>query len=390
MLYLKCATLEACSSFPMLPVLCTAAIATAWSRASGLAFVNHPLVVQLGTGALPLGVFSRCLLGREVVLAALEQCAESTPELRGLLAAESASCGSDHAAWLDQAAAAGKTIELPPDEIEAGVRCYSCGGTHYNVDCPKDASASPAANALASYLRDCSTLAAPAAIFRTMGWSHNTLLKAGLDGGNAYRGWVRAHASRWTLIADACDAALASVPQESIMEEEAMTATSLLYAFVDAEAGVSGLLDKVSEGMTLREGREKLEEVEPGFLATQDRNAAFLKEQVLGQQLKTAPPGAAAVAVAAAAGSRAGADSGAKTAAAKLQAAQAYLDAKRAAGKSSPGSNDAAAAIRAARAASGPPGKAQTGAKVFLEQRRKQQAAAAYLAEKKRKQQAGD
>lgn len=374
----------------MLPSLIgPAVLALAWSRTSGLALVNHPLLLQLGAGALPLGAFTRWTLSRAVVLDGLESAIPpSAVELSELVRAERARCGSDHASWLAQAASAGKSIDLPSAEIEAGVRCYGCGGAHYHLDCPSDATASPAAAALAGYLRESSTLAGPAVVFRSMGWAHRTLLRAGLDGGGAYDGWVQAHATRWTSIADACEAALSCAGAGA--NEEATTASSLLYALVDAEAGASGLVDGAGGAMTLDEARGRVAEVEPGFREAQDRNAAFIQQQVLGREIPAPSSLSATGAAAAVVSPRLGSGGrGGAAAAAKLKAAQAYLEAKRAAGGASAGASDAAAAIRAARAAAGPASRAQAGGKSFLEQRRKQQAAAQYLVEKKRKEHEG-
>jgi hypothetical protein len=161
-----------------------------------------------------------------------------------------------------------------------------------------------------------------------MGWAHRTLLRAGLDGGGAYDGWVEAHATRWTCIADACEAALASAGAGA--DEEATTASSLLYALVDAEAGASGLVDGAGRAMTLEEARRRSAEIEPGFLEAHDRNTAFIQQQVLGRELPApilpalSAPGAAAAAV----GPRHGSGGPAGSAAvAKLKAAQAYLEA---------------------------------------------------------------
>jgi hypothetical protein len=78
-----------------------------------------------------------------------------------------------------------------------------------------------------------------------------------------------------------------------------------------------------------------------------------------------------------------------KATVARLNAAQTYLEAKRAAGNASEGAADAAVAIRAGRAAAGPAGRMQVGGQKFLEEKRKERAAAEYLAEEKRRQREG-
>ena len=119
-----------------------------WSRPEALALVNHPLAVSIGTGGLPRGSLERCLLARAAVLEGIEAAANA--ELNAaiedaarfdkantfltLARAELEATKDDHPAWRAAADDAGLTIELPPSEVDAGVRCYNCGGTHYNVD----------------------------------------------------------------------------------------------------------------------------------------------------------------------------------------------------------------------------------------------------------------
>ena len=39
----------------------------------------------------------------------------------------------------------------PASEVEAGVACYNCGGSHYNIDCPDELAVAPSAVALSAY-----------------------------------------------------------------------------------------------------------------------------------------------------------------------------------------------------------------------------------------------
>ena len=380
-------------------------------RSEALALTNHPLVVALGVGNLPAGSANRLLLARAAVIEGLEAGAanaaanaesEATLSLLSLVNAEKQRCEADAEEWLASAAAAGITIDLPAAEVDAGVRCYSCGGLHYNVDCPDEASVAPEATALAGALR-AGSLAASATVLHSLCFAVLTLQRAGLDGGDAYRGLVGVHAVRLVELADACDLALEAVSggssdvggeggsggggggtgggggggggggngNDALAAAEASTASSLLYALVDSESGTAGLksaaaADGAGEAvMSLQDAREKIEAVESGFLQTQDRNAQFLREEVLGAKAVVAPPA-----------------SSAQRKAAATDAAAAYLAAKRAGGQ--PVGKDAAAAI----AAKGGGPKAQAAAK-YLALRKKQQAAEAYLAARKKAEDMG-
>ena len=124
-------------------------------------------------------------------------------------------------------------------------------------------------------------------------------------------------------------------------------------------------------GVSLQEARERLEAIEPGFLQSQDKNAQFLKEEVLGAQgQKTGSPTATAAG-----------KMGKKAAA--VDAAAAYLAAKQAAQQ--PVGSSAAAALRDAQAAlaASKGGPKQAAAKTYLAMRSKQKAAEAYLAARK-------
>jgi len=290
-------------------------------------------------------------------------------EYLSLIADEKSRCERDHDGWRDAATAAGRTIELPESEVASGVRCYTCDGTHYNVDCPDSATAPPEALALSSFLKS-SSLSASAIVLRDIGFAHTTLMKAGLDGGDAYKACVRAHAERCMRLADACDRAVATGG-----DGEKETARSLLYAVVDGESGVAGLKDGGEDGsfMSLQEARERIEDVAPGFLASQDRNAKFLKETVLGgSAAATDAPAAATVT-----------ESAAKKQAARVDAAAAYLKAKQA--SQQPVGKDAQAALQDSRAAllTGKAGPKQAAAQTYLALRKKQQAADAYLQAKR-------
>ena len=360
--------------------------AVSWTPPLNLA--NHPLVVQFGCGSLPMGSFNRCLLARDTIVEALETAAASAcsgvsvtaeaAEYLSLVVDENSNCERDAEMWRKAAAEAGRTIDLPESEVESGVRCYTCDGTHYNVDCPDEATAPPEALGLASFIKS-SSLSASAIVLRDLGFAHTTLVKAGLDGGDAYKACVKAHAERCMKLADACDKAVAAGDSSGNTASEEETARSLLFALVDGESGVAGLKDGGEDGsfMSLQEARERIEEVEPGFLQSQDRNAQFLKETVLGGS----PVAATDVAPAATA-----TESAAKKQAARVDAAALYLKAKQA--SQQPVGKDSQAALQDARAsiAAGKAGPKQAAAKKYLALRKKQQAADEYLKAKREKE----
>ena len=363
-------------------VVASSTLTPLWTRSQGVLLANHPLVVQLGCGQLPMGCFSRCLLARSVIIEGMETavaaCSGSAmspdgAELLALLADESARCTRDNADWLANAASAGKTIDLPETEAESGVRCYSCGGTHYNIDCPDDRTAPPEAQALASYIGSATSLAAASSVLHDVSFVASTLLKAGLDGGDAYSPCIRAHAERFEALVGACDRALATsdavkTALTAAASTESTTAQQLLYAWVDSESGTSGLKETGAEGgLSLQEARERIDGVEPGFLRSQDRNEQFLRTTVLGAPSDA--PDAAPTAQ--------------ERQAARVDAAAAYLQAKQA--SQQPVGKEAAAAVQDSKAAllASKVGPKQAAAQQYLALRKKQQAAEAYLAKRK-------
>ena len=388
----------------------TVALSPLWTRTEALRLANHPLVVQLGTGALPRGSFERVLLAREVLVQSLEAAAKSAvsgdevspsaAHLLSLVFDERARLKADTQAWSAACDSAGKTIDLPASEAAAGVSCYNCGGNHYNIDCPDELRASAEAQALAGYLRGAPTLAGCSIVLRDVAFSHATLLAAGLDGGCAYSDLIQAHALRWTAMADACDTALRAsgalgpdtladaaaegaaaegaaaegAAAEGAAAEEAKTARALLFAFVDSEASVAGLKDTGSTAdgtrwLSVQAAREAIEAVQPGFLGQQDKHSAYVRESVVGA---ATTPASGAVGGVGAAGKAADAK-------AKVAKAAAYLQARQAAGS---GVSADAKAVLAAKAG----GSQAAMAKKYLELRSKQQKAAEYLAARKREE----
>jgi hypothetical protein len=323
------------------------------SRDDALTIVNHPLIIQLGTGDLPMGSFRRLLLARSALLEAAGEsivaaCSELTKakdpkardaatSLEALISQEVRQASDDATEWLAAAERAGKTIELPAEQGAAGVSCYGCGGNHYNVDCPDDLSPSRDALTLSSHMRAArgalSQLGAAAPIFRCIGWSHATMASTSpeMNGGRAFQGWTSSHALRWTAISEALEHAFdcgvtcldagevflsvggaLSDLEVAVARREAQTSFALLYAAIDSEAATAGL-QSVSATMSVQEAREAIALVEPGFNG--DKHRVFMDE-VLGAKGAEKPSEAAASSSTAAAERR-------------LKAAAAYMEAKK-------------------------------------------------------------
>ena len=108
--------------------------ASLWSRSSALTLLNHPLLTQIGTGALPMGSFHRLLVDRRLLVEAVRDgaapaCASLSDalalpaaELLRLCDEELASSEAETAEWVAAAAAAGRTIEVADDKA----RCPAC------------------------------------------------------------------------------------------------------------------------------------------------------------------------------------------------------------------------------------------------------------------------
>ena len=316
------------------------------TRATALNLLNHPLNVQLHSGSLPAGSFARLNRDRAALLDGLSAACFAAAfaararggsarldELRAAVAEEAAAAAATGDAWALAAAAAGKRIGLSEADAAAGAACYACGGAHYEVDCPSDRAPSQAVGALAACLRgargEAGSLAGAAAVLRLWGWAHKTAAEARLDdegvgaGAHPYEGWIASFSERWTAAADAAEAALddaaaAEGVRASELADAYATAASLLYGLVDSEASVAGLVDD-DGGAALAAARAKLGALEPGFLEQHDRHAQFAREAAAGDGA-----GARAAAVP---------DSPAAAAKRKVDAAAAYLAAKKRAAK---------------------------------------------------------
>ena len=263
-------------------------------RSERLNLLNHPLQIQLATGALPYGSFVRLCHDRRTILNAVRSAAAAAGA--DVLAAEVSN--DETKAWLDAAEASGKTISTG----DPSIKCYACGGDHLNVDCPDDLTVTGPARAVAAVLRSSPDPATAVFAVCEYGWACGTLLEAGFE--TPYRGWLTNHAEALAT-ASAAVAPLVDAADRESVDAAYVAALSALFNFVDSEASTAGLK---GAGADLEYARRKLDALEPGFLDSQDRNANFVAATLKAQVEKSS--------------------AGAK----KMDAAAAYLAAKKAKG----------------------------------------------------------
>ena len=264
-------------------------------RSERLNLLNHPLQIQLATGALPYGSFVRLCHDRCTILDAVRSAAAAAgAEVLGDVSEAEAK------AWLETAEASGKTISTG----DPSIKCYACGGDHLNVDCPDDLTVTGPARAVAAVLRSYSGAEAATGVLAACeyGWACGTLLEAGFE--TPYAGWLTNHANALNK-ASAAVAPLVDAADRESVDAAYVAALSALFNFVDSEASTAGLK---GAGEDLEAARTKLDALEPGFLEAQDRNANFVAATLKAQAEKSS--------------------SGAK----KMDAAAAYLAAKKAKG----------------------------------------------------------
>jgi hypothetical protein len=265
-------------------------------RSERLNLLNHPLQIQLATGALPYGSFVRLCHDRDIILEAVRSAAAAAGA--DVLAAEVSEAQETKKAWLETAEAAGKTISTG----DPSIKCYACGGDHLNVDCPDDLTVTGPARAVAAVLRSYGGAEAATGVLAVCeyGWACDTLLKAGFE--TPYAGWLRAHADSLNAAAAAVIPLVDAADRDAV-DASYVAALSALFNFVDSEASTAGLK---GTGEDLEAARRKLDALEPGFLEAQDRNANFVSATLKAQAAKSS--------------------AGAK----KMDAAAAYLAAKKA------------------------------------------------------------
>ena len=116
-------------------------------RSERLNLLNHPLNIQLATGALPYGSFLRLLHDRETILGGLRDAIAAAGADGAAIDAQAAVAEADAARWTADAEASGKSIF-------ADVQCYTCGGNHLNIDCPTRRPQTGRGDAAAATLRE--------------------------------------------------------------------------------------------------------------------------------------------------------------------------------------------------------------------------------------------
>ena len=244
-------------------------------RSERLNLLNHPLQIQLATGALPYGSFVRLCHDRSTILEAVRSAAAAAGA--DVLADEVSN--DETKAWLDAAEAAGKTISTR----DPSIKCYACGGDHLNVDCPDDLTVTGPARAVAAVLRSYDGVEAAAGVLAVCeyGWACGTLLEAGFE--TPYRGWLTNHANALNK-ASAAVAPLVDAADRESVDASYVAALSALFNFVDSEASTAGLK---GAGEDLEAARRKLDALEPGFLDQQDRNANFVSATLKAQAEKS-------------------------------------------------------------------------------------------------------
>jgi len=286
----------------------------AQSRAQMLNLLNHPLQIQLATGDLPLGSFQRIVKDRLVLLTGIQAATA------GLLLEEEDVIGikahqEEAAEWLEFARAQGKTIVAP-----SGIACYTCGGDHFDIDCPEDQQSSQSVLALNSVLQSSGVVGA-ISILEGYSFACRRLLEALRTTTNShdnyydtvYHGWLKVHAERWSQLSERCHKLSAKIDQTNTMDEDDDSAArytaclSMFYNWIDMEAATTGIRANLNNP-EITALMEALEVLEPGYATQRDKHSSFVACNISG-----------------AASSKANV----KSATAKVDAATAYLAAKK-------------------------------------------------------------
>ena len=228
-----------------------------WSKPQALATLKLPALVRLGTGTLGSDGLEQLAADRAVLVDGLRGCLAGAC---GSIAA--ATEGAADGKWV-----AGRWVTSPAKDVrETAARLAVMVEAERVEPASRDAAAaSAAAMELRSHLLAAegafASLGAAAPVVRTMGWSHDALLRAGLDGGGSQpcADCIGGYAERWLPLAEACDAtfdaacsalsqgvvhlsvggALADV-ESAVALREAATSASLLYELLAEMVGDEG------------------------------------------------------------------------------------------------------------------------------------------------------
>ena len=277
-----------------------------WSRSQALATLYHPTLPMLGSGSLPRAAFLQLVSDRSSLLSGMQTCIGTACSHIA-----DAAAGAGDGKWV-----AGRFVENPltgvKDAAETLAELMSSEADRIETDCVAwccedvrrctDVDARPEVVALREHLISAqgpfAQLGCAAAVARTMGWMHATLVSAKLSGGaeEAYAGWIDAHATRWSAVADACEATFdaargaldAGATQLSlggglsdvecaVALREASTANSLLSAWLEAASEAGGGDGAAGDDdASLDAARAAIEAVEPGYL-TERETAVFVR-----------------------------------------------------------------------------------------------------------------
>jgi hypothetical protein len=148
-----------------------------------------------------------------------------------------------------------------------------------NIDCPDDAESSPSALVLPSVLES-HGLADASAVLRSYGfacWRFLDAADATVTIDAAYRGWLEAHAVRWTTLANECEAKL-SLSAGGISSSYTIC-LSMFYNWIDSEAATTGIWLNGGGGMARLV--DAIEELEPGYAAQRDTHEKVRRNCIL-------------------------------------------------------------------------------------------------------------
>ncbi len=305
------------------------------NRRESLNLLNHSLQLQLVTGDLQFGAFQRLILDRKAILEGLEIATRGT-SITLDIQKQLSSHDEVAADWIQTAEKAGKTITVS----DPNIKCYNCGGTHLNIDCPEDQAISSSAQALKSLLIS-NGVEGATAVLQCYSFCCSTLLKScgrqqqerqqsqsTLEIDPVYHGWLETHATTWARFGEICGDHLANNQNGKKLNTDGYTVClSMLYNWIDAEAATTGIRADLNDP-TLSSIMDELERLEPGYASQRDKHQSFVAD-LTGTKTAKVMELKAQSKVDKAAAYLAAKNGNSKTKNAKLDAAAAYLAAKK-------------------------------------------------------------
>jgi len=145
-----------------------------------------------------------------------------------------------------------------------------------NIDCPEDNhEASPSAHALKSVL-ETHGLAGTTALLRAYGFACSRALEVALANkcSTVYHGWLEEHATRWSSLASTCEEQLGENNRDSASYTICL---SMFYNWIDSEAATTGIRLE-DDGSTMASMLEDIERLEPGYAAQRDKHQSFVAD----------------------------------------------------------------------------------------------------------------